>query len=180
MQIPRVLIHPLVHQVQAHPAAECGNGRRQHAAPSGRPATGFSASTDSPLPMATYSPDRAVWSELLLISPCVGHPCSIKVFRYYNFYSTVCSPPPTGPYAYIRALDGARQPELGAVHPGPRQISPLTDRLPSWHWALAGHPDKAFARYVLDGMEHGFRVGFDHSTALVSSTRNMPSALGRD
>ena len=42
--------------------------------------------------------------------------------------------------------------------------------------ALAGHPDEEFRRYLLRGIEHGFRVGFDHSSSLVAARGNMPSA----
>lgn len=87
---------------------------------------------------------------------------------------------PAGGYPYIRdllALDGARQPEISSLHPDLQQISsPLTERLPAWRSALAAHPDHAFSRYVLDGIEHGFRVGFDHTFQLTSAVRNMPSA----
>ena len=87
---------------------------------------------------------------------------------------------PAGPYPYIRdlhLLDAARPQELGVAHPELLEISsPLTNRLPQWRRALAGHPDQVFARYVLEGIEHSFRVGFDYTSSLVSATRNMPSA----
>ena len=54
--------------------------------------------------------------------------------------------------------------------------SPLAAHWPRWHWALAGHPDNAFVRYVLGGLAEGFQVGFDHSRALNSAARNMHSA----
>lgn len=88
---------------------------------------------------------------------------------------------PTGRYPYIRdllALDGARPPEISALQPDLRQISsPLTERLPAWRSALEAHTDHAFSRYVLEGIEHGFRIGFDHAFQLRSAVRNMPSAL---
>jgi hypothetical protein len=63
------------------------------------------------------------------------------------------------------------------AHPELWQISsPLTDQLPLWRRALAGHPDQTFARYALEGIEHGFRVGFDHATALSPAGQNMPLA----
>lgn len=31
-------------------------------------------------------------------------------------------------------------------------------------------------QYILDGIQYGFRVGFDHSQPLESATHNMPSA----
>ena len=51
--------------------------------------------------------------------------------------------------------------------------SPLTDRLLAWRRALGGHPDGAFARYVI---EKGYRIGYDYSTPLRASARNMQSA----
>ena len=69
----------------------------------------------------------------------------------------------------LQALDAARPPELGMVHPKLRQ--------PQWRWALAGHSDQALAYYVLEGIiEHSFHVGFDHASSLVPSTQNMLSA----
>ena len=85
-----------------------------------------------------------------------------------------------GPYPYmgdLQALDAARPPELGAAYPELGRISsPLTERLSRWRHALANHPDQVFARYILEGIQRGFRVGFDHRTTLASSARNMPSA----
>ena len=54
--------------------------------------------------------------------------------------------------------------------------SPLTEQLPHWRQALAGHPDGAFAQYVLNAIEHVFHVGFAHDSRLVSDSRNMRSA----
>ena len=48
-------------------------------------------------------------------------------------------------------------------------------KLPVWRTALAGHPDKNFASFVLKGLEEGFRIGFNHREAkLQSCNRNMP------
>ena len=39
------------------------------------------------------------------------------------------------------------------------------------------HPDQSFVTYVLDGLQSGFRVGFNPaSVSLKSATQNMPSA----
>ena len=46
------------------------------------------------------------------------------------------------------------QPELFGIS------SPLTSHLPQSQQALAGHPDREFAVDVMNGIEHGFRVGF--------------------
>ena len=43
---------------------------------------------------------------------------------------------------------------------------------------LRDHPDKQYVRYILDGIEHGFRIGFNgnKSAGLQSATSNMQSA----
>ena len=53
--------------------------------------------------------------------------------------------------------------------------SPLQDHLSAWQLALGSHPDKAFISYILEGINCGFRVGFDYSRALCPARRNMPS-----
>ena len=86
----------------------------------------------------------------------------------------------TGPYAYTKdllALDSTRPPELMLVQPELRCIcSPLSDYLSRLRQVLASHPDRAFAGYIMDGIEKGFRVSFDHATTLAASRRNMHSA----
>ena len=54
--------------------------------------------------------------------------------------------------------------------------SPLSARLSTWTKRLAPHPDRDFANYILSGIEHGFRVGFEYSHPLSSAKRNMLSA----
>lgn len=46
-----------------------------------------------------------------------------------------------------------------------------------WRRALQSHPDQAFAMYICEGLQFGFRIGFDRSTPLQSVASNMPSAL---
>ena len=41
--------------------------------------------------------------------------------------------------------------------------------------ALAKHPDRAFARYICNGLHSGFRVGFWHGSPLQSPSANMLS-----
>jgi hypothetical protein len=68
----------------------------------------------------------------------------------------------------LAALEGARTREVGSPSPALRGIhSPLTDHLSQWRGALAQHPDDQFRRYILGGIERGFRIGFDHSNLLV-------------
>ena len=52
---------------------------------------------------------------------------------------------------------------------------PLRDHLSAWQLALGSHPDKDFISYILEGINHGFRVGFDYSRSLCPARRNMPS-----
>ena len=45
-----------------------------------------------------------------------------------------------------------------------------------WESAVADHPDQKFKEYVVNGIRHGFRVGFDYATASCpSSVKNLPS-----
>ena len=39
--------------------------------------------------------------------------------------------------------------------------------------ALAKHPDRAFVRYICNGLHLGFRVGFRHGSPLQSPSANM-------
>ena len=58
-----------------------------------------------------------------------------------------------------------------------RLITPL--KVEVWGQMLRDHPDKEFVSYILNGMEHGFRIGYDgrKGIALQSVKRNMQSAL---
>ena len=44
-----------------------------------------------------------------------------------------------------------------------------------WQRALSGHPDKVFARYVLEGLREGFRIGFTPASTLSPAPSNMQS-----
>ena len=48
--------------------------------------------------------------------------------------------------------------------------------LPAWDEALSSHPDKAYARYVCQGLCWGFRVGFQYNSPLKPAQANMESA----
>lgn len=47
----------------------------------------------------------------------------------------------------------------------------------NWRSALQSHPDQAFVQYILQGLTHGFHVGFDRGVKCKSSRNNMRSAL---
>ena len=73
------------------------------------------------------------------------------------------------------ALDLCRPPP-SLPHPCLRDVrTPLV--APAWEAALAAHPDRAFARYIVAGIKQGFRIGFRRGDSLRSASRNMLSAL---
>lgn len=45
-----------------------------------------------------------------------------------------------------------------------------------WERALSTHPDRAFARYICDGLRSGFRIGFQYGSSLHPAPSNMASA----
>ena len=47
----------------------------------------------------------------------------------------------------------------------------------NWRSALQSHPDQAFVQYILQGLTHGFHVGFDRGVKCKSSRNNMRLAL---
>ena len=72
-------------------------------------------------------------------------------------------------------LDSCR-PQSSSLPPQLTAVStPLV--VPAWEKALQGHPDRAFARYILDGLVHGFWIGFNRKFPLQSAAANMGSAL---
>ena len=66
----------------------------------------------------------------------------------------------------------------------PRAIPPLMEavvtplRLAVWLTELRAHPDVEFARFIVRGLEQGFRVGFEYGNhTCTSAKRNMLSAV---
>ena len=47
----------------------------------------------------------------------------------------------------------------------------------AWELALRQHPDRVFVRFLLTGLQAGFRIGFRRPSPLQSASRNMRSAL---
>ena len=55
-------------------------------------------------------------------------------------------------------------------------VTPLSPR--HWEQALANHPDRQFARYIVNGLRDGFFIGFQHDKASCRpATTNMQSAF---
>ncbi len=51
-------------------------------------------------------------------------------------------------------------------------------KVEEWQKALAAHPEREFVKYVINGVCHGFRIGFDRrKVAPVSTSRNIPSTF---
>jgi hypothetical protein len=69
---------------------------------------------------------------------------------------------------FCRSLFNCPWPLLGQVR------SPL--RLPAWEAALRAHPDRVFSRLLLEGICHGFRIGFNRQAPLSPVACNMQSA----
>ena len=48
--------------------------------------------------------------------------------------------------------------------------------LPAWRRKLEKHPDQDYAKYILSGIEYGFRIGVDDIREFKSATQNILSA----
>ena len=71
-------------------------------------------------------------------------------------------------------LDRCRPPSQHELQDQLRHIETPV-RLSVWQEALANHPDQSFAKYILNGLKEGFRIGFNHKEAkLQQGTHNMP------
>ena len=46
----------------------------------------------------------------------------------------------------------------------------------AWAMAISTHPDQAVARYICNGLQFGFRIGFAYGAPLRSASTNMESA----
>ena len=60
-----------------------------------------------------------------------------------------------------------------AFHPV-SMVSPLN--VSQFTLNLAGHPDRQAVAYVLNGLQHGFRLGFQPARKLKPARKNKPSA----
>ena len=142
---------------------------------------------NQPLPLPLFpEPEMEVLpdsesGELLPVSPPVRgtlpahHPTDEGQLRFSH---TTASTTRTGAYPYTGdllalAAEGSRatgiNSSLAAIN------TPL--KLEEWGTALQDHPDQRLARFLLEGIQHGFRVGCSPHQLLESARRNMPSAL---
>ena len=69
------------------------------------------------------------------------------------------------------------------VSPAQSTVPPLLStvltpvKIPIWEVRLAGHPDRKFVEYVINGLRSGFKIGYDYASTRRSATRNMKSAM---
>ena len=69
------------------------------------------------------------------------------------------------------------RPPLAWEHAAPELMGVSTPLRPkAWAEALAGHPDRALVRYIVEGLTHGFRIGFQRGAPLRSAHDNLESA----
>ena len=79
-------------------------------------------------------------------------------------------------YPYISQLmqlDSCRPPSNPVLPTLTAITSPFSPD--TWEAALTIHPDRAFVSYLLSGLKHGFRIGFDRRHHLIQAKDNMPS-----
>ena len=77
--------------------------------------------------------------------------------------------------AFNDSCPSASAPSLHQPLLPPYKVSPI--RVAKLRQEVLTHPDQSFVNYVLDGLQNGFRVGFNPaSVSLKSATQNMPSA----
>lgn len=64
-----------------------------------------------------------------------------------------------------------------AVSQVPHELTVVSTPLitEAWASALSSHPDRAFARYICNGLQFGFRIGFAYDSPLRSAPSNMIS-----
>ena len=87
--------------------------------------------------------------------------------------------PCIGPHPYTEQLWALHRHRPYLSRPVPPELTGCTSplRWQDWDTALADHPDRQFAEYVVCGIRHGFRIGFDYSShTCVSARRNIQSA----
>ncbi|MCG8624736.1 MAG: hypothetical protein MJE68_22410 [Proteobacteria bacterium] len=94
----------------------------------------------------------------------------------------------TAKYDYslqLKELDSHR-PELPETNPLLRGAHHSPLRVAVWSAALRAHPDTEFVGYLLEGIQHGFRIGFNcknyHTRSIhanLSSAKDHPDIIGK-
>ena len=82
----------------------------------------------------------------------------------------------SGKYIYmpeLRRLNALRPPSVPELPAGIMTVAtPL--KLEAWEAELRCYPDREFAKFILDGIKEGFRIGFDYNSHTCSSAvKNM-------
>ena len=83
-----------------------------------------------------------------------------------------------GHYIYMEDLRALQECKHDPMPTGiPRAIvSLLSENAEKWEAALRGHPDKEFMAYIVEGLRHGFRIGFDYAKhRCIPARDNLPS-----
>lgn len=76
----------------------------------------------------------------------------------------------------LRAM-ASKTPEIPQNHPILTQPAQSPLQLRAWAAALRSHPDAEFAGYLLEGIPHGFRIGYNHTDhKCLPARKNLPSA----
>ena len=82
------------------------------------------------------------------------------------------------PYHYtmdLLALEGKHPQRMLLISPWlAKVVTPL--KWEAWEAALREYQDPVFKQYICQGIQRGFRVGFDYRTECHPATRNIPSA----
>ena len=84
-----------------------------------------------------------------------------------------------GPNEYtadLVALESRVSPAQSTVPPFLSTVS-TPAKISIWEVRLAGHPDRTFANYVINGLNSRFRIGYDYASTRRSVTRNVKSAM---
>ena len=83
----------------------------------------------------------------------------------------------------LQALDSCRPPAYESAlssQPLPLVRGPSPLNLFALYPYLSSHPDQEFSAYIYNGLQHGFRIGFDRNLVyLRTSTRNHHSSTER-
>ena len=85
----------------------------------------------------------------------------------------------SNPYPYTWDLIALASQPRPIVKSLPSAITRITTPLnyEAWELCLSTHPDKQLVNYILDGITHGFRIGFNYAAhRCTPATNNLPSA----